>query len=75
MSDYYATTALLPNGNIEKINLEDYKGSYVLLLFYPGDFDILAKKEILAFADNFNYERFEKNNCKVKSIHKNQPTG
>ena len=64
MSDYYATTALLPNGNVEKIKLEDYIGSYVLLLFYPGDFDILIKTEILAFAEN--HARFVNHQCQVK---------
>ncbi len=26
------------NGKITKINLEDYKGKWVVMCFYPGDF-------------------------------------
>ena len=65
MSDYYATTALLPDGRLERVKLEDYHGSFVLLLFYPGDFTALAKAEILAFAEN--YEKFTSNQCQVLS--------
>ena len=64
MSDYYATTAVLSDGTVKKVKLEDYIGSYVLLLFYPGDFDLLAKNQILTFAKN--HERFEKHQCQVK---------
>lgn len=32
------TAEALINGNIEKINLEDYKGKWVILFFYPSDF-------------------------------------
>ena len=63
MSDYYATTALLPDGRLERVKLEDYQGSFVLLLFYPGDFTDLAKGEILAFAESS--ERFTANQCQV----------
>ena len=63
MSDYYATTALLPDGRLERVKLEDYQGSFVLLLFYPGDFTDLAKGEILAFAESF--DRFTANQCQV----------
>ncbi|PTX55161.1 AhpC/TSA family protein [Melghirimyces profundicolus] len=26
------------NGKVEKINLKDYRGSWVILFFYPSDF-------------------------------------
>lgn len=63
MSDYFATIALLPDGELKKIQLEDYHGKYVLLLFYPGDFTVLAKNELKAFA--LNNDRFANNDCQV----------
>ena len=63
MSDFYTTTALMPNGDSEKINLENYHGSYVLLIFYPGDFNPLSKNTMLDFAKN--YEKFVVNGCQV----------
>lgn len=64
MTDYFATVALMPDGDLKKIQLEDYKGQYVLLLFYQGDFTPLAKVELLDFAQN--YERFANNECQVR---------
>ena len=63
MSEYFATTALLPNGDLKKVQLEDFHGKYVLLIFYPGDFTELAKSELLAFSEE--NARFENNDCQV----------
>ena len=64
MVDYYATTALMPNGEKQKILLEDYQGSYLLLLFYPGDFGSMSKGQILNFAKK--NEQFVNNGCQVQ---------
>ncbi|NKE07509.1 redoxin domain-containing protein [Bacillus selenatarsenatis] len=32
------TADALINGDIQKINLEDYRGKWVILFFYPSDF-------------------------------------
>ena len=64
MSEYFATTALLPNGDQKKVKLEEYHGKLVFLLFYTGDFTELAKSELLAFAEQ--EEKFVANDCQVK---------
>jgi len=46
-----------------KINLEDYKGSWLVLFFYPRDFTFVCPTEIKEFA-KFE-EEFEKCGCKV----------
>lgn len=33
----FSTNAII-NGQIKKVNLQDYKGKWVLLFFYPSDF-------------------------------------
>ncbi len=65
-SDFFSTSALMPSGPFEKIKLEDFLGKYVLIVFYPGDFNQLSASEIQAFADK--NEKFEAHNCQVKSI-------
>lgn len=39
------------NGAIKEISSEDYKGKYVVLLFYPMDFTFVCPTEITAFSD------------------------
>ncbi|PIR87939.1 MAG: thioredoxin peroxidase [Candidatus Harrisonbacteria bacterium CG10_big_fil_rev_8_21_14_0_10_45_28] len=46
-----------------KINLSDYKGSWLVLFFYPRDFTFVCPTEIKEFA-KFE-EEFEKCGCKV----------
>ena len=63
MSDYFATIALMPDGQLKKIQLEDYLGKFVLLVFYHGDFNSFAKSQLLAFADE--NEKFAESDCQV----------
>ena len=53
--------------NIEKLNenvkLSDYKGRWLVLLFYPLDFTFVCPTEILAFQEKLS--EFEKRNCAV----------
>lgn len=45
----FTTDAVLPDGSFSEISLDDYKGKYVLLFFYPHDFTFVCPSEILAF--------------------------
>ena len=49
-----------------KVSLNDYKGKYLVLLFYPFDFTYVCPTEIIAFSDN--YKRFEESNARVLGI-------
>ncbi|XP_028142509.1 peroxiredoxin 1 [Diabrotica virgifera virgifera] len=51
------------NGMFKDISLEDYKGQYVVLFFYPLDFTFVCPTEIIAFSDRF--EEFKKINTAV----------
>ncbi|XP_056635623.1 peroxiredoxin 1 [Diorhabda sublineata] len=39
------------NGMFRDISLDDYKGQYVILFFYPLDFTFVCPTEIIAFSD------------------------
>ena len=64
MSDYFSTNALMPDGQLKIIGLEDYLGQFVVILFYQGDFTPFATSELLAFASE--HEKFVENDCQVK---------
>ena len=51
------------NGQFKEISLDDYKGKYVVLFFYPLDFTFVCPTEIIAFNDRA--AEFEANNCAV----------
>lgn len=53
------------NGNdiVENFSLEQYKGKYVILFFYPADFTFVCPTELIAFQDKM--DEFEARNCAV----------
>ena len=54
------------DGNIEKVSLSDYKGKWVVLVFYPADFTFVCPTELGSLADA--YEEFTAMNTEVPSI-------
>ena len=62
---YFAGSAFV-DGAIKEINLNDYKGKYVVLLFYPADFTFVCPTEIIAFSDRA--EEFRKEGCEVIAV-------
>ena len=40
------------DGGFKKISLGDYKGKYVVLLFYPFDFTYVCPTELISFSDS-----------------------
>ena len=51
------------NGEFKEISLDDYKGKYVCLFFYPLDFTFVCPTEIIAFSDAA--AKFRENECEV----------
>lgn len=47
----FAAQAVMPDGSFQQVKLEDYRGKYVLLFFYPLDFTFVCPTEIIAFSD------------------------
>ncbi|KAJ8039947.1 Thioredoxin-dependent peroxide reductase, mitochondrial [Holothuria leucospilota] len=42
------------NGEFREVSLKDYKGKYLVLLFYPLDFTFVCPTEIIAFSQKAN---------------------
>ncbi len=55
--------AALVNGENKKISLNDYKGKWKILFFYPLDFTFVCPTEITAFSDAA--AKFKANNCEL----------
>ncbi len=51
------------SGNFKEISLEDYRGKYVVLFFYPLDFTFVCPTELHAFQDHL--EAFKERNAVV----------
>lgn len=47
----FKAQAVLADGSFKEISLEDYRGKYVVLFFYPLDFTFVCPTEIIAFSD------------------------
>ncbi|XP_044741242.1 peroxiredoxin 1-like isoform X2 [Chrysoperla carnea] len=58
----FAGTAVV-NGQFKDIKLDDYKGKYLVLFFYPLDFTFVCPTEIIAFSDRA--DEFRKIGCEV----------
>ncbi|KAI2657736.1 Thioredoxin-dependent peroxide reductase, mitochondrial [Labeo rohita] len=62
---HFKGTAVL-NGEFKEISLEDFRGKYLVLFFYPLDFTFVCPTEIIAFSDKAN--EFRDINCNVVGV-------
>ncbi|AAZ12966.1 peroxidoxin [Trypanosoma equiperdum] len=54
------------DGKIKDISMNDYKGKYIVLFFYPLDFTFVCPTEIVSFSDS--HAEFEKLNTQVIAV-------
>merc|ERR1712020_203966 len=54
------------DGEVKDISLNDYKGKYVVLLFYPADFTFVCPTELVAFSDRV--DEFRREGCEVVAV-------
>lgn len=54
------------DNEMKKVGLSDYKGRWVVLVFYPADFTFVCPTELGELADK--YEEFQKNNAEILSV-------
>ncbi|KAJ2771158.1 Peroxiredoxin [Coemansia linderi] len=59
----FAVPAVLADGSITSITLSQFKGQYLVLLFYPADFTFVCPTEITSFSDHI--ASFAELNCAV----------
>ncbi|MEW5852332.1 MAG: peroxiredoxin [Myxococcota bacterium] len=68
----FTAAAVMPDNSFKDIRIEDYRGKYVVLFFYPLDFTFVCPTEILTFDKQL--KEFEKRGavvlgCSVDSKH------
>eukprot|EP01139_Manchomonas_bermudensis_P019619 Amastigsp_a677031_975.p3 type:complete len:211 gc:universal Amastigsp_a677031_975:695-63(-) len=54
------------NGQFKEVSLDDYKGRWFVLFFYPLDFTFVCPTEIINFSDRV--DEFRAINCEVAAI-------
>jgi peroxiredoxin 2/4 len=64
--DFKLNTALGDGSGFGSAKLEDYKGKWLVLFFYPLDFTFVCPTEITAFSAR--YEDFQKENADVLGV-------
>jgi len=47
----FTAQAVMPDHSFKTVKLSDYRGKYVVLLFYPFDFTYVCPTEITSYAD------------------------
>jgi len=62
----FKATAVMPDGTFKEVQLEDYKGKYLVLFFYPLDFTFVCPTEIIAFSDKI--KEFKNRNTEVMGV-------
>ena len=55
-----------PDPSRARVSLEDYRGRWLLLLFYPRDFSLICPTELIGMSQHF--EEFEKHHCEILGI-------
>jgi len=59
----FSGTALMPDLSFQTLSLEQFKGKYLVLFFYPLDFTFVCPTEIIDFSDRLS--DFSAINCAV----------
>lgn len=54
------------NNDFTQVSLDDYKGKYVVLVFYPFDFTYVCPTELISFSDNI--EKFREIGAEVLGV-------
>lgn len=54
------------DSDFKKVHLDDYKGKWVVLFFYPLDFTFVCPTEITALSDS--HDEFKKRNCEIVGV-------
>lgn len=62
----FNATAVMANNSFKEISLEDYRGKYVVLFFYPLDFTFVCPTEIIEF--NRKLDEFKSRNVEVLGV-------
>lgn len=50
----FSALAVMPDNTFATLKLSDFKGKYVVLLFYPFDFTYVCPTEIISYSSRVN---------------------
>ena len=67
----FSEPAVMPDGEIKSLSLADYKGKWLVLLFYPKDWTFVCPTELIAFSDAV--DKFHKIGAEVVGVSTDTP--
>lgn len=50
----FALDGVMPDGQFKKVTLDDYRGKWLIVFFYPLDFTFVCPTEITAFSESYD---------------------
>jgi len=62
----FRAPAVVGQGDFAEVSLADYRGKYVVLVFYPFDFTYVCPTELIAFGHEFG--QFKERNAQIIGI-------
>jgi len=63
---YFKAPCYLPSGEIKELSLDDFKGKYLLLLFYPSDWTFVCPTEMIGFSELSS--QLKQCNCEILGV-------
>lgn len=72
VAPHFATQAVFDSGDVKEVNLNDFKGKWVVLFFYPLDFTFVCPTELTQFREHlaeFRQAEAVVLGCSVDSVH------
>nr|BAD66880.1 peroxiredoxin [Entamoeba moshkovskii] len=62
----FKAAAYHPDGTIKEVDISEYKGKYLVLLFYPLDWSSVCPTELIGYSEIFS--QFKELNCEVLGV-------
>ena len=64
---FFRSDAVMPDGSFKSLTLNDFKGKYLVVVFYPLDFTFACPTELTSFSD-MSGEFAKANSCQIVGV-------
>jgi alkyl hydroperoxide reductase subunit AhpC len=64
---FFRADAAMPDGSFKTLSLDDFKGKYLVIVFYPLDFTFACPTELTSFSD-MSGEFAKANSCQIVGV-------
>ncbi len=68
---FFEMPAIMPNGETQNVRLDNYRGRWLVLFFYPHDFTFVCPTEITGLSQA--YDRFRELDAEILGVSTDSP--